>query len=182
MSESDAISAVLGGDVDRFGELVGIHLDSIFRFQLRQTGNRITAEDLTQETFIAAYRSLSKLADPGRFRAWLFGIARHRALNHFARVASRQPLLLDPAELARHAAPRPAATQMETDELAAAVDAAIANLTEDLRTPLLMVAIDQLSYDETAEALEVPLGTVKSRIARARSRIIEELKRAGHRR
>ena len=176
VTEPEVIAAVVAGDVDRFGELVSTYLDAIFRFHLRQTGNRSTAEDLTQETFIAAHRSLSKLEHPDRFRSWLYGIARHRALNHNARVASRQFLLLDPADLARHAAPRPERSKVEVDELSAAIDAAIAHLTEDLRTPLLMVAIDQLSYEETAEALEVPLGTVKSRIARARGHLITELK------
>ena len=178
-SEVETIAAVLAGDVDRFGELVSAHLDAIYRFHLRQTGNRATAEDLAQETFIAAHRSLAKLEDPARFRSWLYGIARHRALNHIARVASRQPLLLDPADFARHAEPRPTRSKMEVEELAAAIDAAIGRLSEDLRTPLLMVAIDQLSYEETADALDVPLGTVKSRIARARCRLIAELKAKG---
>lgn len=176
VNASEIIAAVRKGDIDRFSELVDEHLDAIFRFHLRQIGNRSTAEDLTQETFIAAHRSLSRLSDPARFRAWLFGIARHQALNYMRRVAPRQFLLLDPALLARQAAPVPKRTRMETDERAEAIDAAIAALPEDLRTPLLMTAIDQLSYDEVAEALEVPLGTVKSRIARARSRLITAVK------
>ena len=179
-NEVEIILAVLGGDVDRFGDLVTTHLDAIYRFHLRQTGNRSTAEDLTQETFIVAHRSLSKLEDPARFRSWLYGIARHRALNHISRVASRQPLLVDPADFNRHAEPQAKRTKLEAEELAEAIDAAIARLSEDLRTPLLMVVLDQLSYEDVAAALEVPLGTVKSRIARARCRLIADLKGKGN--
>jgi RNA polymerase sigma factor (sigma-70 family) len=179
VNAADILAAVREGDIDRFGELVEEYLDAIFRFHLRQTGNRSTAEDLTQETFIAAHRSLPKLADPARFRAWLYGIARHQALNYITRAAPRQFLLLDPAVLSRQAAPAPERSRMEANELAEAIDAAIAALSEDLRTPLLMVVIDQLSYEEVADALEVPLGTVKSRIARARCRLTTALKGKG---
>ena len=180
-NEVEIISAVLGGDVERFGDLVNAHLDAIYRFHLRQTGNRSTAEDLTQETFIAAHRSLPKLANPAAFRPWLYGIARHRALNHISRVAARQPLLLDPADFHRRADPKASRSPVEADELAEAIDAAIGRLSEDLRTPLLMVAVDQLSYEDVAVALEVPLGTVKSRIARARCRLLADLKSKGNR-
>ena len=175
MNECELIQASLEGETERFGELVTTYLNPIFRFHLRLTGDHTSAEDLTQETFITAYRSLAKLEDHDRFRSWLYGIARHLAMNYTMRVARWEPDRLDPSDFNQWPAPRPDYSALEMNERMAAVDAAINTLPDDLRTPLLMVAIEQLSYEETANVLELPLGTVKSRIARARACLINRL-------
>lgn len=179
MDETDAIAAVRAGETDRFGDLVAAHLDAIFRFHLRMTGDRAAAEDLAQDTFVAAFRALDKLATPAFFRAWLYGIARHQALNHNARVARRLPEFVDPADLDQRADPGAGGCEVERNERMAALDAAIAELPDEYRAPLTLVAIDQLSYEEAGVVLGLPLGTVKSRIARARRQLAGELRRRG---
>jgi RNA polymerase sigma-70 factor (ECF subfamily) len=175
MSDAEIVIDALQGNAASFEQLVTAYSSAIYRFHTRLTGDRSAAEDLTQTTFVSAYRSLSRLKDPSKFRAWLYGIARHQAMNYNTRQAYHQNELLDPSDLSNMPASQPEQTPLETKELMDAIDQAISRLPEDLRAPLLLTAIDGLTYDETALTLDIPLGTVKSRIARARARLVGEI-------
>ena len=159
LSEDDLITAARRGDGDAFAALVERNKAVVYGLLLRLTKNQPDADDLFQETFLAAWRHLDSFAGSAKFSTWLCRLA----INRF-RDKCR-------AERAR---PAPASSRDEDDdellraETVAAVRAAIGELPDGLRDALVLREMYDLSYAEIAGRLGVPEGTVKSRIARAR--------------
>lgn len=148
----------------------------MYNLALRITGDRDAASDCAQEAFVRAYRALAQY-DPGRPLApWLYRIATNASLNHVERWhAHEQPV----AELPERAEPdelSPEALVMRREEIAEVV-AAIQALTPRYRAALTLRHLHELSYQEVAEALELPLGTVKTHLHRARQALLAELER-----
>lgn len=168
------VQAVLNGQRDRFMPLVRRHQSRVHRFLLRHTQHADDAQDLTQDTFFQAYLKLAHWRGDARFSTWLIGIALNLARNH----ANRSPHLrhghvaLDaqaPA-LALMAPHEPSQTYAENARHRA-MQRAMAALPQALRDPLMLVAMDGVAYDETAVRLGLPMGTLKSRIHRARRQL-----------
>lgn len=139
----------------------------LYRFAHRLCGRADTAEDLVQETFYHAWRSMHSLRDGGRARAWLFQILRHR-WSHYVRSETRRPKLNAPLESVGE---RPDGRRFEPlgdMARAEALQNALDGLEERYRLPLLMVFMEGITCREAAERLNVPLGTVLSRIHRGR--------------
>ncbi len=151
-----------------FEQWVREHARDLHRFAYRLCGDAETAEDLVQETFYQAWKGRERLRHHDRSRAWLFQILRYR-YAHWARDRSRTPpVTVVGLELQAEAAEAPSApAPAEQDFLQEALDA----LDERFRTPLLMVFVQGLTCRETAEHLDLPLGTVLSRIHRARKQL-----------
>ena len=147
-------------------QLVQDHYQALYRFAYRLSGSRQEAEDLTQETYCQAYRSFAQLRDASRAKAWLFSILRNAYL-HKLRSAKRMQALA-PEALAeipdRLPDPLP---EIEPAQL----QQALGELPEDFRTPLLLFYFEEFSYRDIAEQLQVPLGTVMSRLARAKAHL-----------
>ena len=135
------------------------------------TGSRADAEELTQEAFFQAYRSRSSLRDLESVRAWLIGIMRHcySQMRHKNHNGSEFPL----DELVQEAGDH---DPLSPDVLA--LHQSLAKLDEGHRLPLVMFYFQELSYREIAEALELPIGTVMSRLSRAR-RLLHQSLNAG---
>lgn len=144
------------------------HARDLHRFAFRLCGNADTAEDLVQETFYQAWKGRGSLHHSDKARAWLFQILRHRYAR-WARDRSRRPCVTETDRIqhaeAVEAPPVPAPT--EGEPLQGALDA----LDDRFRTPLLMVFVQGLTCRETADQLDLPLGTVLSRIHRARKQL-----------
>jgi len=144
------------------------HSSDLYRFAYRLSGRADLAEDLTQETFFHAWRSIHTLRDPDRARAWLFQILRHR-WSHLVRHDARRPNITAPlhavADRGDRAADNPLQRLADRDQLQHALD----QLDERYRLPLLMVLAEGMTCREAAEQLDIPLGTVLSRIHRARA-------------
>ncbi|MBB3039534.1 RNA polymerase sigma factor [Hoyosella altamirensis] len=146
------------------------------------TGNAIDAEDLVQETLIRAWRAVEQF--DGRYpRAWLFTILRHTHSSMHRRM--RPDIIEDPAGATR-ARPAFGARPSESPEdtfidntLSAEVDAALSGLDPVFRTTLLLIDVNKLTYAEAAETLGVPVGTVMSRLSRARDRMRKALRSRG---
>ena len=159
-------------------------LDAVYRFALRLTGSETEAEDLTQETFLKAHRSWGQYTSGTRVKSWLFTICRNTFLRDRARSRRHREIV---AERSRGAdsgdAVQPvwATGEMPPDAafFTSLVDDSvleeIARLDEDFRVPLLLSDVEGLTYAEIAEVTEVPVGTVKSRLFRARRRLQEAL-------
>jgi RNA polymerase sigma-70 factor (ECF subfamily) len=152
-----------------FNELVDAHSAVLYRIAYRLTGDRHEAEDVVQETFRSAWSS-RRLYQPGHGgRAWLAAILRRRAADRW-RSRPRNVFCGDLSREANVAVGQPA-EQGYTDE----VQRALEKLPDALREALLLVVVGELTHQEAAAVLEVPLGTVLSRVSRARSRMREYL-------
>lgn len=157
-----------------FEETVLVHLDALYRSALRLTHNRAEAEDLVQETCLRAFRSFHRFAPGTNARAWVFTILRNLFLNRLRR-AGHEVLEKDgdaPEPLASATTPDPVGPNPEEAFLQTVVhgdvDRALRALPLPYREAVILVDLEGLSYRECAEVLGCPLGTVMSRLFRAR--------------
>jgi RNA polymerase sigma-70 factor (ECF subfamily) len=150
-------------DVQR---LVDEHYVALYRYAYRLAGRAVDAEDLTQEAFCKAQLHLGQLRDPGRARSWLFCILRNVYL-HKLRAAKNQPCvsLTDLNDLPER--PPVSLPLVEPERLQEALN----ELPEGFRTPLILYYFEDFSYRDIAEQMELPLGTVMSRLARAKAHL-----------
>lgn len=155
---------------ERFENWVAEHVDVLYRVAYRLLGDRHAAEDVLQDTFHSAWCS-RHLFDPARSeRAWLLAILRRRVADHWRRRGDREVVGGD-------LAPPPAVADDDPfrAELSAALQAGLARLPEEIRETLLLVVVGDLTHQEAADLLGVPLGTVLSRVSRGRIRLREFL-------
>ena len=163
-SDQDLTAAAAAGELAAFGELVRRHQDFVYGAVLRVVKNTTLAEDITQDSFLRAYRALPQFRGDSTVRSWLYRIGTNLALNAVTR-AREVPTATLPEVLPAATGP---AHEAEVSELARAIRSAIDELPVDLREPLVLRELHQLSYDEIAERLSLPLNTVRTRIFRAR--------------
>jgi RNA polymerase sigma-70 factor (ECF subfamily) len=163
--EPSVVRAAAAGDVRAFEVLVRAYQAPVWRFLRRVLGDDALAEDVTQDTFVRVHRKLHTFDGRSKFSAWLFQIARNAGIDAVRgrdRRRRREGAQQRPA-------PRP------SPEGGHEIDAALAALSRDLREALLAVEVLGLSYVEAAALLGVPAGTVKSRVHRARERMLSWL-------
>ena len=149
----------------------------VFGVALRMLGNRAEAEDVAQEAFVRAHRALGAFRGDAKLSTWLYAITSRLCLNRLAsgeRRMARQGE--DALRRLSDAGPRPDAA-FECRELETALGRAIAELPEDRRIVVVLRDIEGLSYEEIAQVLELELGTVRSRLHRARADLKEKLER-----
>jgi RNA polymerase sigma factor (sigma-70 family) len=176
------------GDHEAYAALVRTHQDVVFRTAYLITRSAADAEDVTQEAFIKAYRALSGFREGAPFRPWILRIAANEARNRRRAIGRRLEVSAD-APVERDGglvtAPEPADPDATPEELALAVErrevllAALGRLDEDDRLVIAYRYFFDLSEAEMAEALDVPRGTVKSRLSRALARLRERFPVAG---
>lgn len=162
------------------------YIDSLYRTALRMTGNPVDAEDLVQETYLRAFRSISQFKPGTNLRAWLFKIQTNSFINDY-RKRSRRPrnTSLDDVEeyyLYSHLVesgvqPAPSITE---DEILAQIDdaevfQALDELPDNFRQVVLLADVEGFAYREIAEIMDIPVGTVMSRLHRARRRLRDSL-------
>lgn len=157
-------------DPQAFAVLIQRHQAFVFGAAFRVTKHRELAEDMTQETFLRAYRSASTFRGDGEVRAWLYRIARNLALNAVTRAR----------EVAVDRVPDTSVSPSSEDAAmrrrrSATVRAEIRSLPELLREPLVLREFSGLSYQEISERLELPINTVRTRLHRARAALGESL-------
>jgi RNA polymerase sigma-70 factor, ECF subfamily len=145
-------------------ELVDAHYASLYRYAYRLSGSAAEAEDLTQETFGKAITHLHELRQPDRVKGWLYRVLRNAYLH---RVRDDRRNRRVPMEAVGEVAARegPSEPLVESAKLQAALN----ELDEPFRTPLILFYFDEMSYRDIAEQLELPIGTVMSRLARGKA-------------
>ena len=156
---------------DQFDRWVSDHVEILYRVAYRLLGDPHDAEDIVQDAFRSAWTS-RHLFDPTRSeRAWLLAILRRRAADHWRRSDARMACCHEhlPHPVA------PAGRDPFDDELSAAMQRALGRLPEELRETLLLVVVGGLTHQEAADLQGIPLGTVLSRVSRARTRLREYL-------
>ena len=172
--EQELIAAVLAGDADSFEPLVIEHQKKIYNLALRMTGDPDDAFDVTQDAFVRAYSSLKDFRGESAFGSWLYRLASNLCLD-FLRSKKRHAVLslseedgeLDISDL--RFSPE---SELERAELRDALSRGLERLPAAARQIIVMRDVSGLSYAEIAEILGLELGTVKSRIARAREKLI----------
>jgi RNA polymerase sigma-70 factor (ECF subfamily) len=162
------IRRAIEGDDDAFAIIVDRYKHSLINYLTHLTRSHERAEEIAQDTFVRLYRNASKCREEERIGPFLFRIATNLAITE-ARRDQRWKRLL-PRFIASHPTSAPPAEHaLLTDEVQQKVSAALAQLPLTFRAPLVLFEIEEWSYDEIARALECRIGTVKSRISRARA-------------
>lgn len=179
IDEQALIERAREGDLPAFNALVELHQNTVFSVVLRMIHDHGRAEDLTQDAFISAHRNLARYRG-GSFRAWLLRIAKNATLDELRRRKRRPEVSIDADAVTFHET-LPSAEQSPEDaaqmrELGSAIAAGLAALPGDQRIAVVMVDVEGMSYEETAQAMDVSIGTVKSRISRARERLRDFLR------
>ncbi len=181
-ADAELVSHSQDGDLAAFNMIVERYQRQLFNVSARILGNAASAEDATQEAFISAYRAIGRFRG-GSLRAWLIRIVSNASYDMIRSSRRRREESLDESmespgfrEPTGGESPEQRALQ---GELGAEIQRAILTLPEDQRAVLVMIDVQGLSYEEAATAARASMGTVKSRLSRARARVRDQL--LGHR-
>jgi RNA polymerase sigma-70 factor (ECF subfamily) len=174
--DAPLIEATLAGDSAAFGQLVGRYQDRLYNSLVRVLGSAEDARDITQDAFVQAYTKLRSFRGSSAFYTWLYRIAFNLAMSHARKL--RPTASLDRVKASGYeavdgeATPETALSQREQVDM---VHAALAGLCAEYRQILVLRELEGCRYDEIAEILELPAGTVRSRLFRARLQLREQL-------
>jgi RNA polymerase sigma-70 factor (ECF subfamily) len=185
--EAACVRRCQDGDTAAFGELVQRYQDRIYNVMCRMAG-RDDAEELAQEAFLKAFENIGRFRGKSRFYTWLYRIAANLALSKRRRGRKVRFLSMTgnddesdqsfqdtvTADLARQRTPAPDAATLDR-ERAEQIAQALDDLDEEFRLPVILRDMDDLDYAEIADVLDVPVGTVKSRIHRGRTMLKDKL-------
>jgi RNA polymerase sigma-70 factor (ECF subfamily) len=151
------------------------HLDDLFRTALRMTGDRARADDAVQETYLQAWKSFDTFEKGTNCRAWLFRILFY-TVHHQRRKLFRFPVADTAEEMLEStlAAPEPIAEELRDEQILGALD----SLPPDYRAAVVLVDVEEFAYKDAAEIMGVPIGTVMSRLSRARRMLRAQLAEA----
>ena len=184
MDTAHLIRSAQAGDTEAFNALVLAHQDQVYSLALRFMGQRASAEDATQEAFFRAYRAIRTFRGDG-FRAWLLSIVANTCRDELRRQRRRPALSLEVPRGDERLALDPADPGLTPEdgamnsELRAALERALLQLPEDWRLVVVLSDVHGLSYQEVAQVAALPIGTVKSRLSRARGRLRDILMATG---
>ena len=172
--DTELVQRWQAGDLSAFEILVSRHERRVFRLLVRMLGSREEAEDAAQDAFLSLYRHGQRFRGEARFSTFVYRVAANAALNRrrsLGRARARTEELRVRQSAGDHlpASPRDPRESAEGAEVQAQVQAALLSLPEDLRVAVVLYDIEGQSYRDIAATLEIPEGTVKSRIHRARS-------------
>jgi RNA polymerase sigma factor (sigma-70 family) len=166
--DESLVAAAQGGSAEAFSRLVERHQQAVRAFLRRACGNWAHADDLAQETFLAAWTRIDRLKAGASVRAWLCGIGYNKHLSA-VRSAGR-----DRAREASYESDRDEVCDASTEDKLA-LEAAMADLPAEQRACVALCLAADFSHAEASEALGLPLGTVKSHVSRGRSRLLQAL-------
>jgi RNA polymerase sigma-70 factor (ECF subfamily) len=174
LDEEQLVLRAQAGDEAAYGRLVGQYQARLFNFVRSMVRNDQLAEDITQESFVKAFFSLGKLQNTASFKSWLFRIANNNTLDYLRR---KRLAVVDTDDAVRetYVDERNPEASAVSQARSAHIRAALDRLKPDQKSILVMCDLQGLSYQEIAEALNIPFGTVQSRIFYARKKLKEHL-------
>jgi RNA polymerase sigma-70 factor (ECF subfamily) len=158
------------GSPQTVARLVDEHYAALYRYAYRLSGSAADAEDLTQETFCKAQLCFAQLKDPSRAKPWLFSILRNLYLHRVRADRQHGCLSLDGVGDVPEPSPEPL-PEVDPEQLQRALN----ELPEGFRTPIILYYFEDFGYREIAEQMELPMGTVMSRLARAKASLRAQL-------
>ena len=177
------IKEVRKGDTNAFGEIVEFYKDKVYQLCYRILGNSFEAEDIAQEAFIRAYMNLDRYNMNKKFSAWLFRIATNLCIDRIrkkkpdyyldAEISGSDGLTMYAQIASQELLPEDEVANMELQKI---IEKEILNLPEKYRTVIVLKYIEELSLNEISEILDLPIGTVKTRIHRGREALRKQLR------
>ncbi len=181
-SEIDTlIERCLVGDQDAWGQIVRQHWRKVFNVAYKFTGKHDEAEDLTQDIFVKIFRSLHTFDRRANFQTWLISISRNLCIDHYRSVRKERETIsrdIDSREMGTATRPEPGPLAgIEREDQRALLRLALNQLAPTLRSAVLLRDIKEMSYQEIAVMLDLPEGTVKSRINRGRTELARQIRR-----
>jgi RNA polymerase sigma-70 factor (ECF subfamily) len=185
-TEADLLARSAGGDTGAYARLVRAHQDAVYGLVCRLVGDPMVAEELTQDTFLKAFRSLSSFRGDARFFTWLYRIAVNVCHDHRASQSARNRVRessLDAPEIGAFDPVAPFARPdevVEEEEVAEDFQKALDALEAPYREAFLLRHQEGLSYEELAEVVQISKSNAKVRVHRAREMILEALRALGH--
>lgn len=182
VTDQSLIQDSLAGNPQAFEQLVCRYQDRLVHSLTHAIGSPDDALEVAQQAFVLAWRKLDTFRGDSAFYSWLYRIARNTAISHRRKNrlptasldAMSQAAKFEPADSSRDSVPE---FRLEHAEQLQAVREALQQIPEDFRTPLVMKEIDGFSYEEISAILDIPMGTVRSRIFRARQDLTDRLRR-----
>ena len=171
-TDDELVAAAQAGDRDALDVLLRRHVDLIHAVCSRLAGNPADAADATQEALIAIVRGLPRFDRRAAPRTWMYRVATNACLDELRRRGRRPRLGLDDA-MAERPDPAPPVDRTVTDRLT--LDDALARLPDEFRVAVVLRDVQGMDYAQIAEVLEIPIGTVRSRIARGRQALATDL-------
>jgi RNA polymerase sigma-70 factor (ECF subfamily) len=181
--DAELVQRVQAGDKGAFDVLVQKYQHKVINLVGRFVSDHAERQDIAQDAFIKAYRAINSFRGDSQFYTWLYRIAANTAKNYLASRARKSPGYTIDVEDAEHFEGESGLKEyanpenlLLTDEIKATIFSAIERLPEDLKSAITLREIDGLSYEEIAQVMDCPIGTVRSRIFRARDVIDKELR------
>ncbi len=178
-SDLELVQRAKKGDKRAFGDLVRRHQRKVYALCFRLGGSHDAADDLTQEAFIKAFQAISTFDEAYPFIAWIMRIASNNALNYIKRqkfqVSGEEGELVIDAQTSSHTEDNPH-ENLNQQEIDARYQQALNALPPDFRTVFVLRMHEEISYEEIAQRLKISVGTVMSRLHRARQRMASDLK------
>ena len=174
------IERCLAGDQAAWEEIVRLHRRKVFNIAYKFVGKHDLAEDLTQDIFLKLYKSLDTFDRRANFQTWLISVSRNLCIDHYRSVRKERETInrdVDPSTLMPVSRDRSADSQLELRDRVQLLRAAMDTLPQTLRTAVLLRDIQELTYQEIADRLGVPEGTVKSRINRGRTELARQIQK-----
>lgn len=184
VSDSEILSDVAGGDIEAYGKLVHRYRGRLYNFVFRFVGEPETAEDIVQETFLRAFRKRENYKAIANFSTWLFTIAGNLAKSELRRRKRWRLFSLDRDEESGTGLDLPDESfrpdkMTESSITDVQIQRAISSLSDNYRQVVLLRDVEGLSYQEISEVVNCPVGTVKSRVSRARLKLQQKLRNQG---
>jgi len=174
------IQRCLQGDQLAWETIVQQHWRKVFGVAYKFVGRHDEAEDLTQDIFLKIFKSLDTFDRRANFQTWLISVSRNLCIDHYRSLRKERELIdrdVDSSELSPTSKEEEQIAALEQRDRVALLREALAALPSTLRTAILMRDIQELSYQEIADSLRLPEGTVKSRINRGRSELARQIKK-----
>jgi RNA polymerase sigma-70 factor (ECF subfamily) len=183
-SSGDAVETLIErcllGDQPAWDLIVGRYRRKVFNVAYQFVGRHDEAEDLTQDIFLKIFKSLESFDRRANFQTWLISVSRNLCIDHYRSVRKERETLdrgVDPAQLTPASNEAGPLDALEQQDRVALLRRALATLPKTLRAAVLMRDIQELSYQEIADALHLPEGTVKSRINRGRTELARAIRK-----
>jgi RNA polymerase sigma-70 factor (ECF subfamily) len=174
----EIIQKCLNGDQSAWDSIVRLHWRKVFNIAYKFVGRHDQAEDLTQDVFLKLYKSLGTFDRRANFQTWLVSVSRNLCIDHYRSARRERETIsrdVDPADLAPAAPGLNAYARLEHRDRVELLKAALDRMAPTLRTAVMLRDIQELTYQEIAQQLRLPEGTVKSRINRGRTELARQI-------